>query len=76
MCKEHAEEKFHLAIAAAPNAMLMIDRTWLIVHVIAHIEKFCGHGHQKLNGRPRTVARVEGYGSAPRELSGAQSATA
>ena len=46
-----ADERFHLAIEAAPTGMLMIDRAGKIVLVNAQVEKLFGYSRDELLGR-------------------------
>jgi PAS domain S-box-containing protein len=46
-----ADERFHLAIEAAPTGMLMMDRAGTIVLVNAQVEKLFGYRREELLGR-------------------------
>jgi PAS domain S-box-containing protein len=46
-----ADERFHLAIEAAPTGMLMMDRAGRIVLVNAQVEKLFGYRRDELLGR-------------------------
>ena len=47
-----ADERFHLAIEAAPTGMLMIDRTGRIVLINAQVEKLFGYRRDELLNQP------------------------
>lgn len=46
-----SEERFRLAVEAAPNAMVMVDRAGKIVLVNSQIEKLFGYAREELLGR-------------------------
>ncbi len=46
-----AEERFRLAMEAAPNAMAMVDRTGKIILVNSQLEKLFGYGRAELLGQ-------------------------
>ena len=48
--RRRAEEMFHIAVEAAPNAMIMVDAAGKIVLVNAQTEKLFGYGSQELIG--------------------------
>ena len=47
-----AEERFHLAVEAAPTAMIMVDRHGTIVFANALTETLLGYGRRELIGLP------------------------
>src|SRR5438309_1931026 len=49
---QRADDRFHLAVEAGPNAMVMIDRAGRIVLVNAQPEKLFGYGRAELLGQP------------------------
>ncbi len=49
---ERAEERFHLAVEAAPNAMVMVNQAGKIVFVNAQTERFFGYSRAELIGQP------------------------
>ncbi|MBV8232736.1 MAG: PAS domain S-box protein, partial [Planctomycetaceae bacterium] len=69
-----AEEKFHLVVESAPNAMVMVDRTGRIVLVNAQTEELFGYRRDELLGQPvellvperfRARTRITAPASAP-----------
>jgi PAS domain S-box-containing protein len=48
---KRSEERFRLAVEAAPNAMVMVDRTGKIVLVNSQTEKLFGYAREELLGR-------------------------
>jgi PAS domain S-box-containing protein len=48
--RRRAEEMFHIAVEAAPNAMIMVDAAGKIILVNAQTEKLFGYGSQELIG--------------------------
>jgi sigma-B regulation protein RsbU (phosphoserine phosphatase) len=46
------EEQFRVAVEAAPNAMLLIDQTGIIVLVNAPTEALFGYSRAELLGQP------------------------
>jgi PAS domain S-box-containing protein len=50
--RKHAEEKFRLAIEAAPAAVIMVDRGGTIVLINALTERLLGYARDELVGQP------------------------
>jgi PAS domain S-box-containing protein len=50
--RKQAEERFHLAIEAAPNGMIMANREGQIVLVNSQVEKLFGYARTELIGQP------------------------
>jgi len=53
--RRRAEDRFRLAVEAAPNAMIMSDRDGHIVLVNSQTERLFGYGRQELIGKPVEV---------------------
>ncbi len=53
--QRRSEERFRLAVEAAPNAMLMVDGRGTIVLANAHAEELFGYRREELLGRPVEV---------------------
>jgi PAS domain S-box-containing protein len=66
-----AEERFRLAIEAAPNAMMMVDSAGCIVLVNAQTEKLFGYTRQELIGRPVEILVPVQFRTAHPNLRGA-----
>jgi PAS domain S-box-containing protein len=49
---KRAEERFHIAVEAAPSGMIMADKEGRIVLVNAHAERLFGYSREELIGRP------------------------
>lgn len=49
---KRAEERFHIAVEAAPSGMIMIDEEGRIVLVNAHAERLFGYSREELIGQP------------------------
>jgi two-component system CheB/CheR fusion protein len=49
--RRKAEERFRLAIEAAPSGMIMVDSEGRIILLNAHAEKLFGYGRDELNGQ-------------------------
>ena len=60
--RKRSDERFHLAIEAAPTGMLMIDRAGKMVLVNAQIEKLFGYPRAEA---PRSAYRDAGPGTLP-----------
>jgi PAS domain S-box-containing protein len=50
--RRRAEERFHIAVEAAPSGMIMADEKGRIVLVNAHAERLFGYGREELIGQP------------------------
>src|SRR6266852_3561212 len=50
--RKRAEERFRLAVEAAPNGMIMVDREGTIVLANSQIEKMFGYRPEELLGEP------------------------
>ncbi len=50
--RKQAEERFHLAVEAAPNGMLIADQAGKIILVNSQIEKLFGYSREDLIGQP------------------------
>jgi PAS domain S-box-containing protein len=49
---KRAEERFHIAVEAAPSGMIMIDEEGRIVLANAHAERLFGYSREELIGQP------------------------
>src|SRR5437867_5290235 len=49
---KRAEERFHIAVEAAPSGMIMADEEGRIVLVNAHAERLFGYSREELIGQP------------------------
>lgn len=66
--RKKSEEKFRLAVEAAPNAMILVDKDGKIVLANAHTERLFGYAQSELLGQrlemlipPRFRSRHPGY---------------
>ena len=50
--RKRAEDRFHLAVEAAPNAMVMVDHDGKIVLANSQTEKLFGYSRAELLGQP------------------------
>jgi PAS domain S-box-containing protein len=50
--RRRAEERFHIAVEAAPSGMIMADEEGSIVLVNAHAERLFGYSREELIGQP------------------------
>lgn len=53
--RQRAEEKFRLAVEAAPNGMMIIDTNGTIALINQQLEKMFGYGRDELVGKPVEV---------------------
>ncbi len=59
--RKRAEERFRLAVEAAPNGMVMVDANGLIQLVNAQMEKLFGYDREELLGEPVEVLVPERF---------------
>src|ERR1043165_7533224 len=57
----HADERFRIALEAAPNAMIMIDGAGKVVYVNSQMEALCGYTKDELVGQPVEILVPERF---------------
>jgi PAS domain S-box-containing protein len=66
--RRHAQEMFRLAVEASPSAMVMLDRSRVLMMVNTEVERLFGYRREELVGKPVDIIVPERYRPECRQL--------